>query len=137
GLARRRAQHALGDVDRRQGAARRMRAVVVEELSGPDGLRLRDFPEPEGAHPMADGRRLLVDVHAAGVSFPDLLQSRGEYQISTTPPFVSGGEVAGIVRDADPETGFAVGDRVAGMTIWGAMAERALALPRYTGKLHD
>lgn len=114
-----------------------MRAAVIEELIGPDGLRVRDFPEPEGAHPRAEGQRLLVDVHAASVSFPDLLQSRGEYQISTEPPFVSGGEVAGVVLEAPSSSGFAPGDRVAGMTIWGAMAERALALPNYTVKLPD
>jgi NADPH2:quinone reductase len=114
-----------------------MRAVVVEELAGPDALRLADVPEPEGAHPHADGDRILVDVHVAGVAFPDLLQSRGEYQISTPPPFVSGGEVAGVVLEAPPGSGFAAGDRVASMTIWGAMAERALAVPKYTVKLPD
>lgn len=112
-----------------------MRAAVVEQLTGPGGVRVRDFPEPEGAHPRADGQRLLVEVHAASVSFPDLLQSRGEYQIATDPPFVSGGEFAGIVREAAPETGFAPGDRVAGMSIWGGMGELALALPIYTVKL--
>ena len=114
-----------------------MRAAVIEELIGPDGLHVRDFPDPEGAHPRADGQRLLVEVHAASVSFPDLLQSRGEYQISTAPPFVSGGEIAGIVLEAPPGSGFTTGDRVAGMTIWGAMAERALGLPDYTVKLPD
>jgi NADPH2:quinone reductase len=114
-----------------------VRAAVIEQLTGPDGLRVRDFPEPEGAHPRAAGQRLLIDVHAASVSFPDVLQSRGGYQISTEPPFVSGGEVAGTVLEAPADSGFAPGDRVAGMTIWGAMAERALALPNYTVKLPD
>jgi cytochrome c-type biogenesis protein CcmF len=63
---------------------------------------------------------MLVEVHAAGVAFPDLLQSRGEYQISVPPPFVSGGEIAGIVREAPGDSPFAEGDRVAGLTIWGA-----------------
>ena len=39
-------------------------------------------------------------MHAAGVSFPDLLMSRGEYQMKLEPPFVAGGEVAGVVRSA-------------------------------------
>jgi NADPH2:quinone reductase len=89
-----------------------MRAAVVEELTGPDAVRVRDFPEPEGPHPMADGQRVLVEVHAASVSFPDLLQSRGCYQIATDPPYVSGGEFAGVVVEADPETGFAPGETV-------------------------
>ena len=114
-----------------------MRAVVVESLDGPDGLRLKDVDEPAGAHPKAEGERLLVEVHAAGIAFPDLLQSRGEYQISEAPPFVSGGEVAGVVVEAPAGSRFATGDRVAGMTIWGAMADYALAIPKYTLRLPD
>jgi NADPH:quinone reductase len=114
-----------------------MRAVVVEALTGPDGVRLTDVPDPVGAHPRADGERVLVEVHAAGVAFPDLLQSRGEYQISTPPPFVTGGEFGGVVREAPETSGFVAGDRVAGMSIWGAMAELALAIPKYTIKLPD
>jgi NADPH:quinone reductase len=112
-----------------------VRAVVVENLTGPDGARLMEVPVPEGAHPRADGQRVLVEVHAAGVAFPDLLQSRGQYQFSTPPPFISGGELAGVVREAADESGFAVGDRVAAMPIWGAMAELALIIPKYTVKL--
>ena len=107
-----------------------MRAVVVNELTGPDGLRVMDVAEPSGEHPRADGHRVLVEVHSAGIAFPDLLQTRGEYQISTPPPFVSGGEFGGIVREASEGSGFAVGDRVAGMSIWGAMAELALGDPQ-------
>jgi NADPH2:quinone reductase len=111
--------------------------LVVEELTGPGAAHVAEVEEPGGAHPLADGVRLLVEVHAAGISFPDLLQSRGEYQFSTPPPFVSGGEVAGVVLEADPGCGFQPGDRVAGMTVWGAMAERALAIPRFTLRLPE
>jgi NADPH2:quinone reductase len=114
-----------------------MRAAVVEALTGPDAVRVRDFPEPEGAHAMAAGQRLLVEVHAASVSFPDLLQSRGGYQLSTDPPFVTGGEFAGVVAEADPATGYSPGDRVAGLSMWGAAGEYALALPLYTVRLPD
>ncbi len=114
-----------------------MKAVVVTALDGPDGLALEEFPEPVGAHPLAGDDRLLIEVHAAGVAFPDLLQSRGEYQFATPPPFVTGGEASGVVVEAPDGSGFAVGDRVAGMTVWGAMAEYALAIPRYTVKLPD
>jgi NADPH2:quinone reductase len=114
-----------------------VKAVVVSALEGPDALALEDFPEPEGAHPLAGDDRLLIEVHAAGVAFPDLLQSRGEYQFATEPPFVTGGEASGVVLEAPEGSGFAPGDRVAGMTVWGAMAEYALAIPRYTVKLPD
>jgi NADPH2:quinone reductase len=92
-----------------------MRGLVLRELGGPDAAEIADMPEPEGAHPMADGQRVLVEVHAAGVSFPDLLRSRGEYQMRPELPFVTGAEVAGIVREADPATGFAAGERVAAL----------------------
>lgn len=114
-----------------------MRAAVVERLDGPDAVAIRDFPEPAGAHAMSQGQRVLVEVHAASVSFPDLLQSRGAYQLATPPPFVTGGELAGVVVEADPETGFTPGERVAGLSMWGALAEYALALPLYTVKLPD
>jgi NADPH:quinone reductase len=115
-----------------------MRGVVVESLEGPDAVVLRDVPAPAGAHPgAAGGERLLIEVHCAGVSFPDLLQSRGEYQLSVPTPFVTGGEAAGIVREADPASGFQPGDRVAGVVHYGAMAELALAMPQYTVRLPD
>jgi NADPH2:quinone reductase len=114
-----------------------MRAVVVPELSGPDALELRDLPEPEGAHPGSDRGHLLVEVRCTGVSFPDVLQSRGEYQLSVPPPFVTGGEVAGIVREAAPQSGFVAGERVAGLVHYGGMAELALAMPQYTVRLPE
>ena len=114
-----------------------MRAVVIPELTGPDAAVVRDLPEPVGAHPWAAGQRLLIDVHATGVSFPDLLQSRGEYQHGEPPPYVAGGEVAGVVLEAPEGSRFAPGDRVASLTLWGGLAERALGLPRYTVRIPD
>jgi NADPH:quinone reductase len=107
-----------------------MRAVQVTELSGPDGARVVEVDEP-GA---ADGN-LLVDVHAAGVCFPDLLQTRGEYQIKPEPPFTLGSELAGVVREAPAESGFEAGDRVAGFVVGGAFADVAQAMPFLTFKL--
>jgi NADPH2:quinone reductase len=115
-----------------------MRAVVLEELGGPAAGRLAEISEPEGAHPMADGgARLLVEVHAAGVSFPDLLRSRGEYQMRPPLPFATGAEVGGVVVEADPRSGFAVGDRVAALTHWGGVAELALVMPQHTLRLPE
>lgn len=114
-----------------------MRAFVITELTGPGGGRVLDVPEPEGAHAWAAGERLLIDVHATGVSFPDLLQSRGEYQHAEPPPYVAGGEVAGVVLEAPPGSRFQPGDRVASLTLWGGLAERALGQPRYTVRLPD
>ena len=56
-----------------------MRAIQIAELSGPrDALRVADLPEPEASHMLTPGRGVVVDVHAAGVSFPEVLQTRGQ-----------------------------------------------------------
>jgi NADPH2:quinone reductase len=80
---------------------------------------------------------VLIDVRAAAVSFPDLLQSRGLYQFKPELPFVPGAEVAGVVVEAPPDTGLEAGDRVAAMTMIGGMAERAAAPAPLTFKLPD
>jgi NADPH2:quinone reductase len=67
---------------------------------------------------------VVIDVRAAGVSFPDLLLTRGEYQLKLPPPFVPGMEVAGVVRSAPPESGIAVGQRVSAFTMMGGYAEQ-------------
>src|SRR3954454_21518645 len=71
----------------------RMRAVRCHELSGPAGLRVDEVPDPE-----VGAGEVLVDVRAAGVNFPDVLITQGKYQFKPAPPFVPGGEIAGVVR---------------------------------------
>ena len=102
-----------------------MKALVAQELSGPAGLVYTDVDDAVG-----DGA-VIVDVGAAGVSFPDLLLLRGEYQLKLEPPFVPGTEVAGVVRSAPADSGFKVGQRVSGLSMLGAWAER-VALPAAT-----
>ena len=84
-----------------------------------------------------DGKVVLVDVEAAGVSFPEVLQSRGEYQFKPPLPFVPGSEVAGTVRSAPEGAGLSPGDRVAAFTMLGAFAEVAVAPPHMVFKLPD
>jgi NADPH2:quinone reductase len=107
-----------------------MRAAQVTELTGPDGVRVVDVPEPS-----ADGG-LLIDVHAAGISYPDLLLSRGEYQLKPDPPFTPGVEVAGLVRSAPEGSPFAEGDRVMAF-VFGAFAEVAVGQPHMTWRLPE
>jgi NADPH2:quinone reductase len=72
-----------------------MRAIQIVRETGPDdALELVELPEPEPSHMMTPGEGVVVDVHAAGVSFPELLQSRGQYQLKPPLPFVPGSEVA-------------------------------------------
>jgi NADPH2:quinone reductase len=109
-----------------------MRAVRVTELGGPASLELADVEEPA-----AEAGSLLLDVKAAGVAFPDLLLSRGQYQLKPDPPFTLGTELAGIVRTAPEGSGFAAGDRVMAMTMLGGFADVAVAQPALTFALPD
>jgi NADPH2:quinone reductase len=99
-----------------------MKALVARELSGPAGL---DFTDVEDLRD--DG--IVVDVRAAGVSFPDLLMLRGEYQLRLEPPFIPGMEVAGVVHSAPYESEYKPGQRVTGMAMLGAWAERVVVPP--------
>src|SRR4051794_41872105 len=100
-----------------------MRALQITELSGPaEALAMVDVPEPEASHPMTPGRGVLVDVHAAGVSFPEVLQTRGEYQVKPPLPFVPGSEVGGGVRSAPGGSGLAEGGRGAAVCMLGGFA---------------
>jgi NADPH2:quinone reductase len=103
-----------------------VRAQQVHGLDGPSGLRLVDMEEPE------DSTRVVIDVAAAGVSFPDLLLTRGEYQMKPPLPFVPGVEVAGRVRSAPGGSGFRAGDQVMAFTMLGGFAEVAVAEPAFT-----
>ncbi len=76
-----------------------MKAIQIVDLSGPaSATALVDAPEPEPAHPLTPGEGVTIEVHAAGVSFPEVLQTRGEYQLKPPLPFIPGSEVAGVVR---------------------------------------
>ena len=99
-----------------------MRAVQLTKLDGPEGLELAEVPEPENAD------HLILDVRAAGVGFPDLLMTRGEYQFRPEPPFIPGVEAAGVVISAPKDSLFNPGDRVAASS-FGAWAERVRATP--------
>ena len=103
-----------------------MRAIRLSELNGPTSLELVDVPEPTSTD------NLVVEVHAAGVGFPDLLMSRGRYQFRPEPPFSPGVELAGVVHSAPAGSPFAPGDRVAASAPLGAWAEFALAAPAVT-----
>jgi NADPH:quinone reductase len=114
-----------------------MRAIQITELTGPAALQLVDVPEPEATHMLSPDGAVIIDVEAAGVSFPEVLQSRGEYQLKPELPFVPGAEVAGIVRSAPEGSAHEPGDRVAAMTMLGGFAETAAAPDFLTFGLAD
>lgn len=72
-----------------------MKAVHIKDLEGPSTVSVVEADAPARADD-----QVLIDVHAAGVSFPDLLQTRGLYQVKPELPFIPGAEVAGVVAEA-------------------------------------
>ena len=108
-----------------------MRAAQLTRLDGPDAVEVGEIDEPSG-----DG--VVVDVHAAGAAFPDALLTRGLYQYKPDPPFVLGGEIAGVVRSAPDGAPVRPGDRVVSLTmLTGGMAEVAVLAPDRVFKLPD
>ena len=99
-----------------------MKAVVCKAFGPPEQLVVESMDDP-----VAGPQQLLVDVSAAAVIFPDTLMLEGKYQYSAPPPYIPGGEVAGVVIGVgDGVTGWSLGDRVLGaLGATGSYAELA------------
>jgi len=97
-----------------------MRALLVSELAeNHGGCALADLPVPEPGP-----GEVRVRVRAAGINFPDLLMTRGAYQLKPELPFTPGLEFAGEVEAVGAGvSGWAEGDAVIGGNRFGAMAE--------------
>ena len=102
-----------------------MFAHKIAAFTGPDDVVWTEVAEPSGG--------VVVDVAAAGVSFADLLQTRGAYQMRVALPYTPGMDAAGVVRSG---TGFSPGQRVAVLVPHGCWQEvisvppeRVLPLP--------
>ena len=106
-----------------------MRAAQVIDTTGPADVTVRDVPEPT---PGPDD--VLVEVHSVGISFPDLLLSKGEYQLKPDVPFTLGVDFAGTVVSGP---GFEPGQRVAGVGGWGGAAELVANPAMFTFALPD
>ena len=94
-----------------------MRAAQVVTPTGPADVVVREVDEP-----VPSPHDVLIDVHAVGVSFPDLLLSKGQYQMKPEPPFTLGVDVAGTVVSGP---GFEPGQRAVGVLPYGGASERA------------
>ena len=108
-----------------------MRAVQITSLDGPEAVGVTDVDSPDSAG------RILIEVKAAGVAFPEVLQSRGQYQLKPELPFVPGAEVAGIVLEAPDGSEFAPGDRVAALSFLGGFAEQVVVDEQYVFPLPE
>lgn len=101
-----------------------MRAACITKLEGPDAIEVLDLPDPTPRK-----GQVVVAVEYAGLNFPDLLMSRGLYQIRPPLPFAPGGEIAGRVAAlGEGVTDFEVGDRVLALTFFGGFASQ-VAVP--------
>ena len=103
-----------------------MKAVLCKAFGPADTLVLE-----ETASPVAKANEVLIDVHAAGVNFPDTLIIEGKYQFKPPFPFSPGGEASGVVAAVGEKVShLKVGDRVMALTGWGSFAEQ-VAVPAY------
>ncbi|GAB3303198.1 zinc-binding dehydrogenase [Epidermidibacterium keratini] len=109
-----------------------MRAVHIATLDGPEAVSVVDVDKPT-----RKPDEVLIEVHAAGVAFPEVLQSRGKYQIKPDLPFVPGAEIAGVVVEAPDGANVQAGDRVAALSMLGGFAEYAVAEPGRVFKIPD
>jgi NADPH2:quinone reductase len=97
-----------------------MRALVCNEYGPPESLRIEERDEPVPG----DGE-VIVDVHAAGINFPDILVFAGKYQVKFDPPFVPGYEASGVISAVGSNVKrYSVGDKVIATPMGGAFAER-------------
>ena len=98
-----------------------MKALVCKEYGPPEKLCIEEQDDP-----LPRDGEVLVDIKAAGINFPDVLMIGGNYQVKIPPPFVPGGEVAGIVEAVgNGVTRYQPGDRVIAIPPGGGFAENA------------
>ncbi len=99
-----------------------MKAWICTELTGEDGLRLQDLPSPA-----CTADQIKVRNDCASLNFPDTLITRGLYQHKLSPPFVVGGEMAGVIVEVGSDIrNFSIGQRVMVMGGSGSFAEEVL-----------
>ncbi|MGN5595054.1 NADPH:quinone oxidoreductase family protein [Stutzerimonas nitrititolerans] len=97
-----------------------MKAVLCKAFGPAENLVVEDLDSPQ----IKKGE-VLLDIHAAGVNFPDTLIIEGKYQFKPPFPFSPGGEAAGVVAAVGEKIShLKVGDRVMALTGWGSFAEQ-------------
>ncbi len=111
-----------------------MRAVVCKAFGPPENLVIEEVPDP-----VAGPGQVVVDASAIPIIFPDTLMLEDKYQFKAPPPYVPGGEMAGVVSEVgDGVSSVAVGDRVvARLGVTGGMAERGVCDEAGIMKLPD
>ena len=99
---------------------------MCRQFGPPESLTLEEVPEP-----VAGPGRVVLDVAASSVNFPDLLMIRDEYQFKPGLPFSPGGEVAGTVASVgEGVEGTTVGAEVMALCGAGGFAEQVVVPAR-------
>lgn len=110
-----------------------MRALLSRTPGGPGSLAVETIDDPE-----CGAGDVVIDVHACGVNYPDLLIIEDKYQFRPQRPFAPGGEVAGVIRRVGADvTDYRAGDRVIGLTGWNGMAEQVACAAAKCVRLPD
>lgn len=111
-----------------------MKAVLCKEFGPPEDLTVEEVADlsPEAG-------KVLIDVKAVPVTFPDTLMLQDKYQFKAPLPYIPGGEVAGIVAElGDGVDNVAIGDRVvASLGVTGGFAQQAIASAKAVRQLPD
>lgn len=96
-----------------------MRAIEISRSGAPDVLRMAKRPVP-----VAAAGEVLIEVSAAGVNRPDVLQRKGAYAPPPGASDIPGLEVAGrIVAAGNGVQEWKIGDRVCALVSGGGYAE--------------
>ena len=99
-----------------------MKSVLSKAVGGPETLVL-----DEVADPAAEAGKVVLNIKACGVNYPDFLMIQDMYQFKPERPFAPGGEVAGVIEAVgEGVTHLAPGQRVLASVGWGGMAQKAL-----------
>lgn len=102
-----------------------MQSWICQELTGEDGLVLTEQDEPA-----CGASQIKVRNYCAALNFPDVLITRGLYQMKLAPPFVPGSEFAGVVTEVGADIdAIQVGQRVMVMSGFGAFAQQVVVAP--------
>ena len=110
-----------------------MRAVLCESFEGIGALRFG-----ETAEPLPADDEVMIDVHAASISYMDYLMICGGYQLRPALPYVPGTDAAGVVvAVGDKVERFCRGDRVACANWYGGFAERMVAKASKSARIPD
>jgi len=110
-----------------------MKALVCKEYGPPESLILEDVDDP-----IPGQGEVVIDVHAAGINFPDILVFAGKYQVKTEPPFIPGYEACGVVAElGDGVQRLAAGDKVMVTPMGGGFAEKMAVNENHAFPLPD